>query len=169
MTQLLESASLRRKISRVDQPDSQDSFSSDIIRITLGYPQNQVIQKVDAQRATLAALLSHMRQGFSGSCFASYLAIQLMKTDLKQCVEDFHSLLKNNHLCRKINEKSFYFDFTFRVAKDSCCQNICVTKNGLLKIDHQKVCFLWEAPGIQAAFLALGVENCREVLKKNLK
>ncbi|MBA3958066.1 MAG: hypothetical protein H0X51_06705 [Parachlamydiaceae bacterium] len=164
LTLLENSSSLRQLLAHTNKPSSLASPANTLIRISLGMDQNAEISQMDAQRAALAALLSHLRQGEAGSCFASYLAINLLETNLEQCLKDFQELLHNNCLKRLVNGCSVEFTYLMRTSGEVLDRSLIIDRSGNL-YTHNSRCSLADSPGIQAACQAIGITNSSQMLQ----
>ncbi|MDR1255283.1 MAG: hypothetical protein LBJ78_04670, partial [Puniceicoccales bacterium] len=71
------------------------------IRETLGLPPGAPITPKEAQQAALAALLSPLRQGDVGSCFATFVAINIHDTRPSEMLRDMASLIEKGFIERQ--------------------------------------------------------------------
>ncbi|MDR1255215.1 MAG: hypothetical protein LBJ78_04320, partial [Puniceicoccales bacterium] len=71
------------------------------IRETLGLPPGAPITPKEAQQAALAALLSPLRQGKVGSCFATSVAINIHDTRPSEMLRDMASLIEKGFIERQ--------------------------------------------------------------------
>ncbi|MDR0392856.1 MAG: hypothetical protein LBH52_01330 [Puniceicoccales bacterium] len=71
------------------------------IRETLGLPPDAPITAKEAQQAALAAMLSPLRQGAVGSCFATAVAINIHDTRPSEMLRDMASLIERGYLERQ--------------------------------------------------------------------
>ena len=126
------SPALRENLSGIPKPNSPEEYANVVIRTTLKLPNNIPITCVDATKTALSALLSHLRQGSDGSCFATPLAIELLSSHLENCVEDFTSLINSGKLTRKVKNKMTDFPFILRMGKKNLDNKISLTPEGLI-------------------------------------
>lgn len=152
LEELKHSPLLQQQFRQILKPLSQNLASNDIIRVTLHLPPSTQPTNKQAQTVALAALLSDMRQGDVGSCFASSVSILMMGAMKTKVLTDFGHILHEGKLSR--HTQGGHIDF-FPVLDigDSAVQNpIYITKDG--KVNSFKG-YLWEAPGLQSAWQQL--------------
>jgi hypothetical protein len=164
--QLQESPAIREKIAKISKPDSLFSPSNLVIRSVLDLPETVLITDFHAQQTALSGLLSHVRQGADGSCFATPLVMGLLSSHLDRCLDDFASLLSSGKLTRKVHNVSKDFPFLLRMNNKSLNSEIILKRNGEIIQPDKVQAFLWEIPGFIKAYEALGVKNCVSNLKK---
>jgi hypothetical protein len=163
----LHSPHCRHHFSQVEGPVSHNISSQSMVRIMLGIPQDKPVSKVDAQMAAMAGMLSHLRQTPSGTCFAESLAIELLSSQLEQCLTDFIEIIRDGKLTRKIKEKVIEFPFLFSSEKQK--KKLPISIHGkLLNITDPKV-YLWESPGMIAVCKALNLETPKIAVKNSIK
>lgn len=156
---------LRSNLLKIKKPSYSQSLANHLIRIQMGYRFNDPITDRDAEITALTALLSHLRQGPVGSCFATHFAIVLLSTHLRKCLEDFSSLLSQGKLVRNVNNIKKEFPFLLRTGDSSTRKNITLSTDGMIIHDNGEKSYLWEAPGIIAVCRAIGLENPQEAIK----
>lgn len=159
---LLQSHNLRSRLRAIEKPISEKAPGNDIIRITLGLPSDAEITHADAKRTALSALLSHLRQGASGSCFTTPLAIETLRNDPEKCLEDFQEILKDGKLTRNINGLPVSFNFLTHAGGDSLNGSMTIDRSGRLVNQYGVSYPMWESPGLQAACRAVGIENVQQ-------
>lgn len=164
LNQLKKSGKLRQKIYSITAPFSQSDPSNDLIRITLEMKPNQLTTQVQAKKTILAALLSHMRQSPAGSCFASYLAIELLSKNLETCLDQFKELISKNSITRTIDGEKKEFSFIVRTGKESTSQKIQLDRDGKIFIDDKTSCYIWNVPGIRRACRSIGIRDIKHTL-----
>lgn len=159
LQQLMNNPSLREKLSRISTPLSPQASATVVIRTSLGLPPTTLLTDVEAIKTTFTALISHLRQGAEGSCFATPLAIKLLSSDLDQCLDDFASLLKYNKLTRKVESITRDFPFLLRMGENNFNQQILIEKNEF-SISKQKIKGeLWEVPAFIAVCQEIGITD----------
>ncbi len=161
---LLQSPKLRDKFSDITKPESTSAPANDILRIMLGKSSHSPVTDVDAKKAALGAMLSHLRQGPTGSCFATYIAIEMHSTRFEKTLEDFASLIKWGKLTRKVDGVSMDFPFIMRMGQSSLEEQLSVHPNGTLTDRDSRSSFLWDAPGLKAACYAMGLDEPEKAL-----
>lgn len=162
------SPQLRNKLSSIQAP-SNNTPSAHIIRILLERPPNFIISDTHAKRSGLMTLLSHLRQGNSGSCFATYVAIEMMSSSLERCLADFSEILHKSKLTRKVNGIKVEFPFLMKVSSSVSNQSITIQRNGYLDLKKSINCGLWRVPGILAACKAIGVQDPTSIILSCLR
>lgn len=95
-----------------------------IVRATLQIPLNQAVTQVDARRCLVSALLSHLRQGPAGSCFATAWCVSLLADKAEQCVTDWIDLLQHGELVRRPFGEKLSFPCTLSIAADGLDKRI---------------------------------------------
>lgn len=154
---LLEnSVDFRRKIIELKLPTSPQSLSLSIIRIQVQKKRNEIITKRENRLTALTALMSHLRQGSVGSCFATQMANILLSSHLNQCIEDFSSILKSSKLTRTVGIIKKDFPFLLRIGDNDTSKSFFVHKEGKI---FEKEGFLWECPGIISACNVLEIDD----------
>lgn len=133
----------------IKKPNSSNLQICKVIRAVLGLSPDEEITDNHAKQTALIALLSHLRQGPVGSCFATYLAIGLLNQRLEKCLQDFAEIILTGKALRKINthDKSFYF--VLKIADDAKTTKFELDRNGNA----------FDIPGIKAAFKQMKIDN----------
>lgn len=162
---LMQSPKLRDKFSEICKPESKSAPANDILKIILGKSDQAPVTDLDAKKAALGAMLSHLRQGPAGSCFATYLAIELHTMHLEKTLDDLASLLKSGKLTRKVDGVSMDFPFIMGMSLNGLDKQVSIARNGAIGGEDSIGSFLWDAPGLKAACLALGIEDHEKSLK----
>lgn len=168
LTLLLDSPEIRTEVAATLPPHSSETSAGDIIRITLSLPCNAAVTHVETKKVILSALLSHLRQGNAGSCFATYVAITMLSSNPRRCLIDFQEMLRNSKLTRQINHKHTEFPFLMRIDEESLHSELTLNQKGQLIKQDKILEFIWESPGIQAACKAIGIENTETAIKELL-
>jgi len=161
---LMQSPKLRDKFSEITKPKSKFAPANDILRIMLGKTGQSPVTDVDAKKAALGAMLSYLRQGPTGSCFATYIAIEMHSTRFEKTLEDFASLIKWGKLTRKVDGVSMDFPFIMSMGHSDLGAQISIHRNGALSMMRGSPSFLWEAPGLVAACRAMGLDDPEKAL-----
>lgn len=164
LDQFLKSPEIRQRFSEVRAPENTQSRMSTLVRISLGLPRDQPLTDVDAKRATIAALLSHLRQYSNRSCFAAFLAINMKRGHLISCLDDFISLLENGHLTREVDNQTKHFPFLMKMSSASLNQRFLLLRNGMAAIDSVTVCPIEDNSGLVAACLVMGILDPKNAL-----
>ncbi|MCB1111917.1 MAG: hypothetical protein KDK72_04565 [Chlamydiia bacterium] len=145
----------RELFRQVRKPVSQNSAAAKIIRIQCGLPIDAPVTRHHARITALTALLSHLRQGPVGSCFATHLAIILLSSHLQQCMTDFTSLLSSSKLTRQINGIAYDFPFLLHMGVSQLNTTLFVDHLGNIQGAGQ----IYDNPGIVAACHAIGISD----------
>lgn len=156
---LQRSPDLREKIRQINNPQQAGSPAAIVIRTTLGIAKEGLLPNNGAKITALTALLSHLRQGKEGACFATPLAIEMLTSHLDRCVDDFKMLLESNLLKRKVNGGVYDFPFLLRIGENGLGNSITFNREGKVNSGY-----LWQAPGIKAACDALGFTDTKSVM-----
>ncbi|MCB1134882.1 MAG: hypothetical protein KDK78_01335, partial [Chlamydiia bacterium] len=162
---LHRSPRLREKFNSLHRPESPFCPSNPVIRTMLRYPAEKELTDFDAKLAALGGLLSHLRQGNVGSCFATFLAIQLQAAHLDRCLEDFQQMLSKGAITRQVGEASVEFPFLLRMSTDCIDTPIDLNSDGRVRVYQRKEGYIWESPGLQAACHAIGISDHEAALR----
>lgn len=145
---LYQSDDLKNTIEEICLPKNNLPNSELLIRATLNLSKKTELNNAHAKRAALSALLTHMRQGQNGSCFASFIAIELQSINPQGAILDFKQLLEEGKLIRKINNQLHDFPYLMKIEPLNISSEWKITKLG--KIQSVPELYLWELPGIQS-------------------
>lgn len=175
LNSLKRSLFLRQKVHLIPCPYSQTMPINDIIRITLGLSKTTTTA-IDAKKAALVAMISHLRQSPASSCFASFVAIEILSKQLECCLDDFRDLIQQSHLLRSVDGQLKEFSFLMRMGDESVSKIVVLDNKGQIYLNGLS-CFLWEVPGIKAACKTLSIKSKKnflanislEILGKNQK
>lgn len=151
---LYKSSALREKFGKISAPKNPNAPAEEVIRVILGLSNNEPITDKHAKITALTALLSHLRQSPTGSCFAESLAIELLSSQLGLCLDDFASLLTEGKLTRKVSDTSVDFPFLLHTDNQNLDTAISLNKP------------LWRSPGLIAACRSLDLENPKKTIIK---
>lgn len=89
---------LRAMIDTIGAPTDPNGPVARTLRATLGLAAGEVVTEAHARQAVLSALLTPLRQGSVGSCFATAMAIRMQKRMPIELVRDFQQLIENGRL-----------------------------------------------------------------------
>lgn len=117
----------------------------------------------------LNAYLSHLRQGNEGSCFATFLAINMLASRPVECVKDFAELLQNGSLTKHCEGIATQFPFMPIPCTEAIEKKILSTHQGQTLLSNGLKPFLWESTGIQVAAQAMGILNVKAAVEEYLK
>ncbi len=164
--QLLDSPVVREKIAKISRPESILSPSNIVIRSVLDLPAKIPLTDLHAQQTALSGLLSHVRQGVDGSCFATPIVMGLLCSHLELCLDDFSSLLAKGRLSRKIHLTIKEFPYLLRMNNKSLNVKIELKKDGEIVQKSKPQAYIWEIPGFIKACEAIGLKDYAYVFKK---
>lgn len=162
LTLLNQSDELKCAIDEICLPEDPFSNSSILIRATLNLSMKSELNDAHAKRTALSALLTHMRQGQTGTCFASFIAIELQSINPLGAILDFKQLLREGKLLRKVNNQ--FHDFPY-LMKTEIVQNNTewkVSETG--RIHSEFIHYLWDLPGIQSICHYLSIPSKEYIL-----
>lgn len=165
---LQKSPQLRSKFDMIVSPPIENPASY-VIKTSLELPPDHQLADIHAKQTALAALLSHKRQLPSGACFAEALAIELLSSHLEQCLDDFVELLKSGKLTRKVDGINMDFPFLISQVDVNLNHVVSINKKGQIESVLGSSSYLWEAPGIKAACLSIGIKDFKNAIQKILQ
>lgn len=162
---LQRSPKLRGEFDKIKAPNSSKMPSNDVIRASLGIETSQSISVYHTKLTALIALLSHLRQGDEGSCFAISLAIEILSAHLGCCFKDLRQLLQESKLSRQVQNVCKDIPFIKRISDENLEKLITVDHNGCILLKNRKGAEIWEAPGLQAACLSIGLKTPKQAIQ----
>lgn len=166
----LESDSLRKAFENIQAPRESRSRIASVVRLSLSMAPHEALSAIDAKRAIMMALLSHLRQHASQSCFASFLAIQLKQSYLEDCLSDLISLLANGHLSREIDGSTRHFPFLMKMSNPYLNQKFQLNADGEIQVYGETTGRVTESSGLMAASIIMGFplpeQGLLEAIKK---
>ncbi len=110
-----QSDELKTTIEEICLPQEPLPGTTLLIHATLNLPRATELKDFHAKRAALSALLTHMRQGQTGSCFASFIAIALQSINPHGALLDFKQLLREGKLTRKVDNHIHDFPYLMKI------------------------------------------------------
>ncbi|MFA6916233.1 MAG: hypothetical protein WC222_07535 [Parachlamydiales bacterium] len=134
-----------------------------------GLHENSTSQKRSAAFTALTALFSHLRQGNEGSCFATFLAINMLASRPVECAEDFIELLQKGYLTKYCDGISIQFPFIPSSYSESIDKNVLVTHTGQGLLPDGNKPYLWDSPGLQSAAYAMGIKDVKSAIEAYLQ
>lgn len=159
-----QSAQLRDDFIKIHTPNSESMPSNHVIRATLTLPPKMQITDIHAKRTVFVALLSHLRQNKTGSCFATSLASQLLASHLRLCLKDLTHLIHESKLTRTLKGVSKDIPFIKSISDEDLEKTICLDANGQILLDNSSQTYIWESPGLQAVCLSIGIKDSKGAL-----
>lgn len=166
---IFQSETLQEKLQAVSFSGPKNPYSREIVRMALRLPLGEKISDVHAKRCALTALLTHLRQGHSNSCFASFFAIELQTQAPLQALDDFSNLLKHGQLNRLVDRQNRGFPFLMRWGQEDLSKTIRLDEKGQLLSSSGKNGYFWKAPGLKKALSSLGIAYPKRALQNWLK
>ncbi len=160
---LEKSPSLREQLAQIVKPSSVKAPANVVIRTTLDLRPNIEITDLETRKTALAALMSHLRQGSDGSCFATPLAIGLLNNRLSECLNDFAQLLHLSKLTRTVNNVSCDFPFILKIGDQNLLKNVTINRKGHLVLSDKSSVAFKEVPGIHAVLEALNLDRPKNI------
>lgn len=168
LNELLKNKSLFEEIDKIDLPQKENAHGRHIIENSLLLSPLTPLTNKHAKVAALSALLYHLRQGNSGSCFATYLAIEQQIMNPIDVIRDFKGLISDGGLTREIDGKKILFPYLESYGLEEMDQTIILNENGEIlsyeKMKCENKMSLLESPAILDIFHYFG----KEATKKNL-
>ncbi len=168
LNSLLSCPALRQKLGNILKPNTEFIPSNRVIRAVLDLPITTIPTDLHAQQTALSALLSHVRQGTDGSCFATPLVIGLLFSELDQCLDDFALILRESKLIRKVKNVVKDIPFLMRLNNKSLNHLITIDKVGKIYRQNKPLVDLWEVPGFIKACQAVAIENYKDACQGTL-
>lgn len=149
---------LQEALSKITKPEGNNNPANDIIRLTLKLPPDALPTDLQAKTVALAALLSDVRQGPVGSCFATSVAIMMMGALKAKVLADFGELLRTGKITRKSTKDSDQTDFIaiLDIGDSESSQTFSTTHEGAYSNTKSHV---WDSPGLQSACRQLGIPD----------
>lgn len=164
---LSTSSQLRSMLDSIEVPSSPAAPANHLIRICLELPSNAIITNSEPKTAALMALLSHLRQGPVGSCFATYIAIEMLSSRLERCLSDFRQMLRDSKLIRTINYSKVEFPFLMKISSNDINKPIQILKSGHLF--NRPLIHIGNSPGIQIACMSIGITSPQELISQAIQ
>jgi len=145
---LKHSAKMQQRILKVSKPLSPFFISNDLIRISLQLPSSSAPTDRQTRIVALAALLSDIRQGDLGGCYASCTPLMMMRGFKNKILSDFGDILTNGKLSNIDSDSATDFISAFDLEDPSLKALFSIDIEGKVQSGTG---FLWNAPGIIAA------------------
>ena len=147
---------LVKTLENITKPVNAESNANNIIRITLRLPSDALPTDTHAKITALSALLSDMRQGSVGSCFATSICIDVMGSLKEKVLSDFSEILSKGKVTRQSATDQSEFIPVLDIGDSTCQAAIDVSKDGSVKALN---CMVWDSPGLQSACRQLGIPD----------
>lgn len=161
-------SSIKEKLEKIKKPESVYSTVNNLIRIQIEKTISDTIDDRDAIVTALTSILSHLRQGPTGTCFSTHLGIVLLSSHIGQCLEDFQILLEKSKLTRWVNNTEKDFPFLLRMGNYKENYSFTISSNGEI-LNSAPPFYLWEAPGILSACRSIQIEDPKTVISTLLQ
>jgi hypothetical protein len=157
---LESNAELVKTLEGIQAPADQSSPAASIIRSTLGLSVSERVSALHARQAVLAAMLTPLRQGAVGSCFATSVAIRIQQQQLLQMVQDMAKLISSGELVFTRSDGSIK-----RLLLSETAGASALSESIALPSSDRARAAIQADPGLRAALHAVGIkaeeiENC---------
>lgn len=153
---LSERKELQIALKRIGRPYANKN-ADQIIRETLQLPENAPINDAAARRAVLAAWMCFLRQNV-GSCFATAPAILVHDDNPEQFLKDIEELLGTGRLKRTFGGVEYAVPLSPSWGGGDLKRVFAMQLYG-------ENSYLWQSPGLMAAFEAIGIVNPEDEIK----
>ncbi len=178
MANLSSSSHLWQLIASVDLPQNEKNPSTFAIRSFLKIPPQKPILKRHAQIFVLSAFLGHYRQASVGSCFATAWLIKALHYYPELFLQDLKQLTEEGRASRITHGEVRHFPYFTRVSREFLNKLVEVDSSGYLlntysykknKKSTPENAYLYEAPGIIQACIAMNISNVKEAVLECLQ
>lgn len=184
LTTVCNSQEVLTSIKRVNPPATKNINSDPAIRTLLEIPNGIPLTKRDAQIFVLSGLLSHIRQAFAGTCFATCFLIKAWNEQLDLVIEDLIECTEFGEVSRICSDHLRKFPFQTRITPEYLDTLITADKNGkILDTDRYIVrvnslkdwpevgenSMLYDAPSVKAVCLAMNIDEPRDAVLSALQ
>ncbi|MGK0181681.1 MAG: hypothetical protein ACI9YB_000971 [Halioglobus sp.] len=166
-------------INKVEKPVSPELPSNETIRVCLGLSPTEEITDRHAKIVLLSAVLGHLRQARAGTCFTTAWLIQRMATRLGFAIQELSECLTEGSLTTRTFGEVRQYPFKARTTSEDLTTRLSVKASGHLasvlpygsdrRVRPARNAYLWDAPGINQACIALGFDDPKEVLLSVLR
>lgn len=166
-------------INKVKPPATPELASNETIRVCLGLSPSEEITERHAKIVVLSAVLGHLRQARAGTCFTTAWLIQRMSTRLGFAIHELTECIGEGSLSSRTFGEVRKSPFKPRTTSEDLSTQLSVRANGHLasvlpygsdrRVRPSRDAYLWNAPGIKQACVALGFEDPKEVILSVLK
>lgn len=165
LNMLYHSEGLRRMIEEIKLPDDLTSPSREVVRLSLAILKTYPLSDIHARQAAIAALITHMRQGKGGSCFASVIAIEQQHCHPYQAVTDFKDLIHEGMLKRIVDGELKEFPYVFKAGRDGLLEELHFGEKGEILDEASREVFLANSPSLLAAMEVIHETDRQSVLE----
>lgn len=108
---LHQSSKIQEKIEKISLPSFREAPGDWVIRHALKLPIDTPLTPRHAQITVLSAFLTHLRQGKSGCCFASFIAIEQQTMHPEQVLDDLIALIEKDGVIRVVDGIPQHFPY----------------------------------------------------------
>lgn len=105
-----QSTRIRERLEKIRIPPVERAGYA-VVRNSLNLSHEAPLGDREAKIAVLSAFLTHLRQGVSGCCFASFIAIEQQAMHPDQVLEDLISLIEQDGLIRNVEDSQQHFPY----------------------------------------------------------
>lgn len=160
---IVESNHLEALIDETAKPEHPETVPNEVIRAALRLSPYTPITERHARLTCLSGVLTQLRQGSAGSCFATGVAIQEMTDDPIHVYEDFADLIQYGFLDRSLGDSNHYqFPMLAKLSPDGVGREIRFSKDG--NLDGKRGKALWNVPGLVRALNGVGIRDVKGAL-----
>lgn len=158
------SVTIREHLEKITVRHPISKHTELVIASTLKLPPKTEITSTHARQCALSALLTRLRQGMSGSCFASFIAIELQSASPEQVLKDFQQLFDEQHLVRELDGVRRSFPYLLHWGHETLKQKIAIDKRGNVLHPVSLNGSLADAPGFIAVCEQFHIDNPQKFL-----
>ena len=162
---LSQSQDLQAQFAQIVKPTNPAFHANTLIRCGLELAPDIAITDTHSKQTVLSAMMSNLRQGPVGSCFATFCGIEILQLRLDKAMNDFMNILKNDEISRTIDGKKTDFDYVLNISDNDINAVWTITSDGIIQETEANI---FDAPGLQAACLQMGSRYIRDTIGKAL-
>lgn len=171
---ICNSSEVLTTFKRINPPATKNINSDPAIRTLLGLSNTAKISKQDAQIFVMSGLLSHIRQAFAGTCFATCFLIKAWNEQLDLVVEDLVECTEFGEVSRVSSSELRKFPFQTRITPEYLDTLITADKQGKIAATERYIMrintlenwpkvapnsMLYETPSVKAICLAMNIAD----------
>jgi hypothetical protein len=137
---LQQSSSIKELLESI--PLTANPSGKLIVNVALQHEKEATISLQDQKIAILSAFFTHLRQGKSGNCFASFIAIEQQAMHPEQALKDLIQLVVEGGLTREVQGSVKHFPYLVRFGME--CES-SPTFHPLLRVWENSIAGMSEA------------------------
>ncbi len=158
LNHLKDKPDLLVKFNQIDLPKNIPAETDFVIRSTLNLFTQEPLAAVIAKKAALTALLSHIRQGPVGSCFATSVGVQIERERIDFYLRDLQQIIYTGMLVRKVEGETKEFPFIMDIADEDLKKAFKLNGKGEIVFENKNAHVL-DIPGIFQACQLMGIDR----------